>query len=208
MTTRRNMICSLSAAIALAPRAVAIDAAFPGKPNADTPVANLIPGKPPVLDFGDGLRVPCDKTAFLALWEGKTFWLTLGFGRSSYAQQAQGRAVKYAYGAMELLLITLAFAPDRMTKGDGGWRMKPGLERNWVRGDVALPGKPFWPVTDANLGFGNLDDPNLRSSDTFGGQSVDPGASFQKVDAFTSYLVLKRDLSLDDVRARAQIVLQ
>jgi len=61
---------------------------------------------------GDGVRVPCDKSAFPTLWEGPKYWLTFGAGRALYAEQAQGQAVKYAKAAMKLLMMTLAFAPE------------------------------------------------------------------------------------------------
>lgn len=208
MQNRRTIMCSLGTLVATAPLARAADAVFPGKPTSDTPVATVIPGKPPVLDFGDGLKIPCSKAAFFVLWEGKTFWLTFGAGRSSYSMQAQGQAVKYASAAMKLLLMTLAFAPDRMEKADGGWHMKPGLEKNFVRGDIALPGKPYWPITDAYLGFGDMDSQALTGSDKFGGVDVNPSMLLEKPDAFTTYIVLKKDISLEDVRARAEVLLQ
>lgn len=218
MITRR-LILAGSGAFAFAPFARGATAVFPGKPTAETPTATLVPGsKPPVLDFGDGMQITCDKSAFLTLWDGKTFWLTFGAGRSTYSQAAQGQAVNFANGAMKLLLMTLAFAPDRMEKAGSGWRMKPGQEKNWVRGDIKLPGAPYWPITDAVLGFGSLDDPSLSGAistapPSSGGTdkstpALDPALSFQKVDAFCCYIVLKKDLTLDGVRARAQILLQ
>lgn len=218
MITRRGAVASIGVLAAFSPFAFASQAVFAGKPTADTPTAKVIPGKPPVLDFGDGLQIPCDKSAFLTLWEGKTFWLTFGAGRSTYSQQAQGQAVKYASAAMELLIMTLAFAPDRMVKANGGWRMKPGLERNWVRGVIKLPGLPYWPITDAQFtGFGDQDSPALGGplsngpSPLTGKQGVggvDPMLSFNKANAFTTFIVLKRDLSLVDVRNRAQVLIE
>lgn len=211
MITRRSAVASIGAFAVGSSGAFAADAVFAGKPTADTPVAKVIPGKPPVLDFGDGLQIPCNKSAFLTLWEGKTFWLTFGAGRSSYSQQAQGQAVNYAKGAMTLLIMTLAFAPDRMVKANGGWRMKPGLERGWVRGDIKLPGLPYWPITDAVFGgFGDMDSTiaGEPSDHNFGGLGISPGSTINKVDAFTTYIVLKRDLSLRDVRAQAEVLIQ
>lgn len=208
--SRRRAVTSLGAFTVLSSLAHASQAVFAGKPTADTPVATVIPGKPVLLDFGDGLQIPCDKSAFLTLWDGKTFWLTFGVGRSSYSLQAQGQAVKYANAAMTLLIMTLAFAPDRMVEANNGWRMKPGLEHDWVRGDIKLPGLPYWPITDASFsGFGGMDSTIASEpSGKFGGLGVTPGSTLAKVDAFTTYIVLKRDLSLDDVRARAQILVE
>jgi hypothetical protein len=176
----------------------------------DTPKATVVPGNPPVLDFGDGVRAPCSKEAFLTLWEGKTYWLTFGAGRSSYSAQAQGQAVKYASAAMKLLLMTLAFAPDRLERIDGGgWRLKSKDIKDFVRGDVVLPGNPFWPTTDANMGFGDLDAPalsNMGSGTQGASNGVDAMNSLDKVDAFAAYVVFKKDISLDDVRSHAQVV--
>lgn len=219
MASRRSILASL-AVLALPMGARAARAVHAGKPTADTPVATVIAGHPPVLDFGDDLKIPCDKTAFLTLWEGKTFWLTFGAGRSSYALQAQGQAVNYANGAMKLLLMTLAFAPDRMIKTpQGGWKMKPEEARHFVLGDIDLPGLPYWPINDTDLtGFGQKDSPALGGAVTsgpplVGGQqsgvpSIDPGLSFDKVDSFTCYIVLKKDLSLADVRERAVVLIE
>jgi hypothetical protein len=194
----------------------AAEAIFAGKPTADTPTATVMPGKPPRLDFGDGLQIACDKSAFLTLWEGKIFWLTFGAGRSSYTQQAQGQAVKYASAAMKLLLMTLALAPDRMTAKDGGWRLKPDEAHHFVLGDITLPGHPYWPINDTALGFGNKDDASLGGPITSGpsvtgsaaAPTVDPTQSFDKSNAFTCYIVLKKDLSLEDVRKRAQVLVE
>jgi hypothetical protein len=213
---------SLGALVAAAPVAAnASRAVHAGKPTADTPVATVIPGHPPVLDFGDDLKIPCDKSAFLTLWEGKTFWLTFGAGRSAYAMQAQGQAVNYANGSMKLLLMTLAFAPDRMVHSpDGGWRMKPAEARHFVLGDVELPGLPYWPINDTDFtGFGQKDSAALGGAVTSeapsptgtrqpGVPTVDPSLSFDKVDSFTCYIVLKKDLSLQDVRDRSVVLIE
>ena len=181
---------------------------------ADTPKAKVIDGKPPLLDFGDGVRVPCDKSAFLSLWEGPHYWLTFGAGRSHYSAQAQGQAVNYARAAMKLLLLTLAFAPDRLAPLDGGGRhLRSGAIKDFVKGDIDLPGNPFWPDTDAFVGFGSSDAPALGSMG-FGAQGpagttggTDPlTGSWNYVDAFAAYVVFKRDVSLDWVRTHAQVL--
>jgi len=216
MLTKRSLLCSAAAALLPTAKLCAAEASFAGKPTADTPTATVIPGKPPRLDFGDGLQIACDKSAFLTLWEGKSFWLTFGAGRSSYTQQAQGQAVNYASAAMKLLLMTLAFAPERMLQKDGGWRLKPEEGRHFVLGDIVLPGHPYWPINDTGLGFGNKDDASLSGPVSSGpsltgsaaAPSVDPSESFDKSNAFTCYIVLKKDLSLEAVRARAQVLLE
>ena len=177
----------------------------------DTPKAIVIPGKPPILDFGDGVRVPCDKSAFLTLWEGKTYWLTLGAGRAHYSEQAQGQSVKYASAAMKLLLMTLAIAPDRLEQVDGGgWRLKSRNIKDFVHGAVDLPGNPFWPNNDAFMGFGTTDAPALGSLgfgtlSSMGASGYDITGSWIYVDAFAAYVVFKRDVTLDWVRSHTQV---
>lgn len=205
MRNRRFVVASLVGALAgtFAPRALA--SARPV--DDDTPKATVVPGKPPILDFGDGLKIPLSKAAFLTLWEGKTFWLTYGAGRSSYAQRGNGEAVLFASGAMKLLLLTLAFEPDKLEHVDGcGWRLKEQDAKNYVRGDIDLPGKPFWPVDDSHLGYGSTDSPFLSTPASMGGAALDITGGFSQVDSFTAYLVKKKDVDLAYVRTHAQLL--
>lgn len=177
------------------------------------PSARVIKGKPNVLDFGDGLKIPLNQYAFLTLWDGKTFWMTYGAGRASRAALASGAAVRSAEATMQLLLLTLAFAPDRLEQKDGGWRLKQQDIRNYVRGLLALPGKPFAPQTDARLGFGNMDTAYAAAEmamASLGQSAAMPGEmrsrapvdllGDNKVDSFTSYIIRKKDVDLDYVR--------
>jgi hypothetical protein len=203
MQNRRTFFLSLAGAAVSARAAPAADDGMP--------TATLVKGTPSILDFGDGLKIPCAKSAFLVLWEGKDFWLTLGAGRASYAQRANGMAVLYAISAMKLLLMTLAFAPARLKQEDGGWRLKEQNIKNYVLGDVDLPGKPYWPINDSSLGFGDMDMQGLTTQgplDQGGGtQSLwNQTLSDARVDSFTTYIVKKQDLSLDDVRIRAKLL--
>ncbi|MDE2264540.1 MAG: hypothetical protein KGL29_01455 [Alphaproteobacteria bacterium] len=212
MQNRRTVVLSLAGALAGLRRAASASEATPAsQAPPGTPKATVIPGTPPILDFGGGVRVPCSKAAFLTLWEGETYWLTFGAGRSSYALQANGQAVKFAGAAMQLLLLTLAFAPDRLRRVDGGgWRLKVQDVKNYVTGAIALPGKPFWPTTDANMGFGNADTFSAPPTPPAGGRGAgmpfDPASGMSnKVDAFAAYEVQKKDASLEWVRAHAKI---
>ena len=170
-----------------------------------------VPGKPPILDFGDGVRVACNKDAFLTLWEGPKYWLTFGAGRAHYAEQAQGQAVKYAKAAMKLLLMTEAFTPNRLEPVEGGGlRLKSRNIGNFVKGDIDLPGNPFWPGTDAFMGFGASDAPGLGSLGfgalgSSGVGDILTGSSIY-VDAFSAYVIFKREVTLDWVRTNAQIL--
>lgn len=185
MTTRRAFIAS-AAALPLT-RAFADD-----KIKAD-----MLPGKPPILDFGGGLKVPMDQGAFLTLWENDRIWLTYGAGSSNYAAQAMGYAQTSAIGTMKLLLLTLAFAPARLDHVDNcGWRLKSKNPRDYVMGDLPLPGHPFRPVFTSGSGNGR----------DFGAGNADTSGNFNKMHAFTGYIVMKQDVSLAYVRSRAQIL--
>lgn len=189
--------------------------------DTDVPSAKTIAGKPPYMDFGDGVKVPLSKGAFLTLWESPTYWMTFGFGSAAVAERAQGLAVHHAIGAMRFLLLTLAFAPDRLQKIDGnGWKQKVEDPTNYVFGELELPGRPGMPVTDAALGFGNADanlylggggsagiGPSSTLPDPSGNVTgLNRSAMLKGLNAFCSYVVKKKDLGLDDVRTRAKYV--
>lgn len=192
--------------------------------DAATPKASLIKGTPDILDFGDGLKIPMDKSAFLVLWEGKDFWMTYGAGRESYREAASGEAVHYAESAMQLLLLTLAFTPERMVKVDGGWRLKEQNVKNYVRGMIALPGRAFWPIAQFDGGFGagdasksgttsdvtaSLSVPKMDASSMTMNTTPDSVVrSGKKVDAFTAYYVRKAEVSLDYVRDHAVVLME
>jgi hypothetical protein len=218
MSDRRTVVFSLAGTLAAAAmtRACIASQSSQATPlsqvSPDTPKATVIPGKPPILDFGDGVRVPCNKEAFLTLWEGKTYWLTFGAGRSHYSEQAQGGAVQYARASMKLLLMTLAFAPDRLDHVDGGgWRLKSRDIKDFVHGDIELPGNPFWPTNDTDMGFGNLDAGalgtlNFGTLGSVGGKARDVTGSWNYAGGYAAYVVFKKDASLDYVRSHAQIL--
>jgi hypothetical protein len=109
---------------------------------------------------------------------------------------------------MKLLLMTLAFGPGRLEHVDGGgWRLTSRNIKDFVHGDLVLPGNPFWPGTDAFMGFGTSDAPALGSLafDTPGASGFDITGSWLYVDAFSAYVVFKRDVTLDWVRSHTQI---
>ena len=213
MQTRRSIFFSLAGAVAVARMAAAAA-------ESDRIPAKLVPGNPSILDYGEGVKVPCNKGAFLTLWEGDTFWLTFGFGTSPQSERAKGEATHHAIGAMKYLLLTLAFAPDRLQKVEGnGWRQKVESPANYVLGELELPGRPGVPATDAFMGFGNADQ-NVYwgGAPTLGGPSgvvgasqgaqtgINPAMMLNKAHAFCSYVVKKVDLDLNAVRARARFV--
>ncbi len=217
MQTRRTIVALLGAA-AMGGIAWAAD------DDSDLPKATVIKGKPPYLDFNDGVKVPCTKAAFLTLWEGPGYWLTFGFGTAGIADFAQSRAVLHAEGAMRYLLLTLAFAPDRLELVEGhGWRQKVEKPENYVMGDLALPGRPSRALSDIFLGRGNVDTSHFWGQTGFGGMvatvptgpgggpdissaGVVPSMTMLSVNAFCCYVVRKKELSLADVRQRAKIL--
>lgn len=215
---RRTVVVLLAASLAAAKTLAAARAQGVGPP-----AAKFIPGDPPVLDYGEGVKVPCDKHAFFTLWEGSAFWLSFGFGISPSVEIARIRATKQAAGVMKFLLLTLAFAPQRLVKGDGnGWHKKDPAARDFVLGELVLPGSPSPAVSDAFLGGGNVEispfwdwttpgaGPTERSRNGESGANSPswPPSNLQPAQrhAFASYIILKKDLSLADVRKRAAIL--
>jgi hypothetical protein len=201
MQTRRCVIASMAGAVVLLDHG---SVAW-GAEADDVPSAKLVAGKPPVLDYGGGVLVPCTKDAFYTLWEGDKFWLTFGFGISPASESATRQATKQAAGLMKFLLLTLAFAPARLVKVDGnGWRKKDPAARDFVLGELKLPLRPSKPMTDAFLGGGNTEiGPLWNWFPSDGAPDVHKRANR---NAFCSQIVMKKDLSLEDVRKRAVLL--
>jgi len=219
MHTRRTIIASLAGTMAV----IGSGSAAPDE-DSGIPIAKIIPGKPALLDYGDGMKIPANREAFFTLWEGSTFWLTFGFGIAADIEVAQNMAAKQAAGVMKFLLLTLAFAPNRLLdNGYHGWTIKDPKAHNLVIGELDLPQNPNKAVNDSFLGGGNIEispfwnwgsggapapvGPTREGSSAMPAQSGPPG-SMRQADrhAFTKYIVLKKDLSLDDVRKRAVIL--
>jgi len=197
-----------------------------GAPDSKTdeeglPKANIVEGKPPMLDYGDGVLIPCDKRAFLTLWESPTFWLTFGFGTAGLQTLAKSEALHHAEGAMRFLLLTLAFAPKRLEQVPGhGWHQKVEAPGSYVVGKLDLPGRPSKAMSDFFMARGNMDASRIFGRENVGGVGATasigqsgagpvgdagmlPSMAANNFNAFCTYFVMKKDLSLDDVRARA-----
>jgi hypothetical protein len=216
MTDRRRFVISLAGAFA----AISSIPALASKDANPEPTANLLPGHPEILDFGDGLKVPMSKAAFKTLWEDKDFWLTYGMGISNYTAKATGFATFAAIGTMKLLLLTLAFAPDRLEHVDGcGWKLKSQNPKDYVLGDISIPGQPFRPVTDANssnatvgqifsYSQGSMMSGNIPGAAAGAGNQMglDVTGGDAKVHAMTGYIVWKKDVTLDYVRMHAHLL--
>ncbi|GAA0573122.1 hypothetical protein [Rhizomicrobium electricum] len=216
MQTRRGFVASAAAVGAIAACGAAARAE-------EAPSARFVKGTPSILDYGGGVKVPCTKEAFFTLWEGETFWLTFGFGISSAQETANKLAAKQATGLMKFMLLTLAFAPERLVKRDGGgWCKKDPAARDFVLGELDLPVQSSKSMTDVFLGSGNtVISPfwnfggNITGTNLAGPRSDAPVASSPgapsdlrqaNLHAFSTCLVMKKDLSLEAVRQRAVII--
>ena len=186
MATRRNLVFSLAGGMLMPSLALAAETGIvkgrKGGPD-------MIKGDPPRLDFGGGFVIPMDGRIFKALWEGEDRWITYAHALSRQQVRAMARAEDAAVGKMKLMLLTLAFAPERLDRFEGhGWALKSGNNDDLVRGDIALPGRPVMPT---------VDEVNNSESTTAG----DPA-----YHAITGYMVMKKDAPLEYVKQKAQLL--
>ncbi len=152
---------------------------------------NMIKGDPPKLDFGNGLLIPMNKAIFKTLWEGEDRWITYAHALADQQVLAMGRAEDAAVGTMKFMLLTLAFAPERLERFEGcGWKLKSGNLADLVRGEIALPGHPVLPAVD-------------EVGDPTNGASSDGPSGYH---AITGYMVMKKDAPLDYVKKKAQLL--
>lgn len=159
----------------------------------------MIKGNPSKLDFGGGLVVPMDSTIFGVLWEGRDRWITYGRAASTNKIKAMANARIAADGTMQLMLLTLAFEPARLEKIEGsGWRSRSRRADDLVRGAIKLPGKPLMPTVD----FFGAD----GSAPTFGEVGDFDASSGSITHALTGFMVMKKEVDLDYVRAHAQLI--
>jgi len=203
MFERRAFILSLAGA-GLAP-ALAYGASRPRRERSiagDGPEPTIIKGQPPKMDFGDGLRVPLDKEAFATLWEDSGRWITFGLGLGRGENDSNAKADKAASLTMQIMLLTLAYAPERLERVDGGgWRARGGKLQDLVMGEVPLPGQPVRPANGVYVDKRLFTGPNPNSPADI---AADVQAN-QRFVAATAYVVKKADLSLDDVRAQGRV---
>jgi hypothetical protein len=168
----------------------------------DGPEPSVIKGAPPKLDFGDGLQVPLDKEAFATLWEDSGRWITFGLGLGRAESDSNAKADKAASLTMQIMLLTLVHAPERLERVDGGgWRPRSGKLGDLVMGEVSLPGQPVRPAGGSYLDKGVFggSGPAITADNTADLQYA------QRYVAATAYVVKKADLSLDDVRALGRL---
>lgn len=191
MRSRRNCLAAMAAFTAsatLAKAGIAYEVLKAG------PKPKLIKGNPDKVDFGHGLLIPMSKDAFHALWEGDDRWISYGHGFGSNESAAMGQAEEAAIGTMKLYLLTLAFAPDRLVRVEGGgWRLKSENTADLVKGDVKLPGRPVMPTVD-------------HSYDFLQGETGDDSRGQGDAHAITGWLIWKKEANLDYVRNNAQIL--
>jgi hypothetical protein len=206
MTTRRVCLAALSGIAVTAAAASARNTL--GEVLKVGPKPKLIKGNPDKVDFGHGLLVPMSNDAFHALWEGDDRWISYGHGFGHNAAAAMGQAEEAAVGTMKLYLLTLAFAPDRLARVDGGgWRLKSGKIADLVKGDIKLPGRPVMPTTDAMTGMVGGRHADAGSASTPDAEASPSAASGEEtVHATTGWLIWKHEVSLDDVRRNAVLL--
>jgi hypothetical protein len=208
MATRRDCLAVLTGFAALAGAANARNTL--GEVLKAGPKPKLIKGTPDKVDFGHGLLVPMSNDAFHTLWEGDDRWISYGHGFGHNAAAAMGQAEEAAVGTMKLYLLTLAFAPNRLVRVEGGgWRLKSGNVADLVKGDITLPGRPVMPTTDAMTGMigGRHATGSMASTpDADNGPSVSSASGEETVHATTGWLIWKHEVSLDDVRRNAVLL--
>lgn len=201
MNTRRACLISLAGLFGAAAGA---SASTWGEVMKVGPKPKLIRGKPDKVDFGHGLLIPMSNDAFHTLWEGDDRWITYGHGFGHNTASAMGQAERSAVGTMKLMLITLAFAPERLVRVDGGgWRVKSEKVADLVQGDIYLPGRPVMPTTDF---YNSFQTGTSNASSTDAGGSGPSANGEESTHATTGWLLWKKDVSLDYVHQHAQLV--
>ncbi|SFK65053.1 hypothetical protein [Caulobacter sp. UNC279MFTsu5.1] len=204
MFGRRAFILSL-AGFGMTPALAYAGAARPLRERSivgDGPEPTVVKGKPTKLDFGDGLQVPLDKDAFATLWEDSGRWITFGLGMGRAESDSNAKADKAASLTMQIMLLTLAYAPERLERvNGGGWRARTGKLHDLVMGEVPLPGRPVRPANGVYTDNRLFSGPNPNSPADIAADAQ----TYQRFVAATAYVVKKVDLSLDDVRTLGRL---
>ncbi|WP_425997179.1 hypothetical protein [Caulobacter sp. DWR1-3-2b1] len=107
-----------------------------------------------------------------------------------------GQADAAAIGSMKLMLLTLAFSPERLERFETcGWKLKSGKTDDLIKGDIAPPGRPVMPTVDeVSASTGQVPE---------GGSVGDPAYR-----AITGYMVMKKDAPLSHVKEKAQLLFE
>jgi len=189
MLTRRNLALGSLGALLL-PAAASGRVLRPEYVGGVRP--RLIAGDPPHIDFGHGLVVPASLDVLHTLWEGDDRFLAFGRAASVSDVRASAQAELAAIGTMKLMLLTLAFAPDRLTRFNAcGWRSASGSVQDLIQGDVSLPGRPYHPRLEEYGGTASAED--MASADNL-------------LTALCVYMVEKREADVGFVRTHARLV--
>lgn len=190
MIERRTILLSALLATPTPIKALAEEGVVKGRRGGP----NMIKGDPPKLDFGGGLIIPMNASIFRTLWEGEDRWITYGRALSNQKVRAMGQADTAAIGSMKLMLLTLAFAPERLERFETcGWKLKSGKTADLIKGDIALPGRPVMPTVDeVSASTGQVPE---------GGSVGEPAYR-----AITGYMVMKKDAPLSYVKEKAQLL--
>jgi hypothetical protein len=191
MNTRRACLLGLASIAGVGATA---GASTWGEVRRRGPAPKFIKGHPDKVDFGHGLLVPMSKDAFHVLWEGDDRWITYGHGFGHNEAAAMGQAEEAAVGTMKLMLVTMAFAPERLERVDGGgWRLKSGNTDDLIRGEIYLPGRPVMPTTDPIY-------------DYMGDETGDDERGGRVTHATTGWLIWKKDVTVGYVRNHARLL--
>ncbi|HWU15454.1 MAG TPA: hypothetical protein VN157_15760 [Caulobacter sp.] len=168
----------------------------------DGPKPTVLKGPPPKMDFGDGLQVPLDKEAFATLWEDSGRWITFGLGLGRAESDSNAKADKAASLTMQIMLLTLAYAPERLERvAGGGWRARSGKLQDLVMGEVSLPGRPVRPAGGVYMDNRLFTGPSANAPADIAADAQ----TYQRFVAATAYVVKKADLSLDEVRTLGRV---
>lgn len=210
MTTRRtvfSLLAGVTGVIAAAGARTTWGEVMRRGPKPKLIKGNPAQGIPDKVDFGHGLLVPMSNEAFHTLWEGDDRWITYGHGFGHNTVSAMEQAEESAIGTMKLYLITLAFAPERLVRVDGGgWRLKSGKLEDLVKGDIHLPGKPVMPTTDLYNSFQKGTSGASSADADTAGSGMPSTNGEESTHATTGWLVWKSDITLDYVRQHAQLL--
>lgn len=145
----------------------------------------------PKYDFGGGLIIPVNDDRFGALWEGPDRWVAYGEAVDVDQAAATKAAMAAAVDTLVTLILTQAFAPDRLQPYQkSGWKLHGSAQPVW--GEIDLPVRLVSPtVSDTVNGNDSVDiDPMKR----------------ERREVSVGCMVMKRDLDPTAIKTKARKV--
>lgn len=182
--SRRKMLIGIGLTAFAAPMGVLAD-------DGNGLAPKLRRGLLPKYDFGGGLVVPTNDDRFGALWEGPDRWVAYGEATDVDQPAATRAAMAVAVDTLVTLILTQAFAPERLQAYQGsGWKLRAAAQPVW--GEIDLPVRLVSPtVSDTVNGNDSVDiDPMKR----------------ERREVSLGCMVMKRDLDPADIRTKARKV--